>query len=143
MSLPPLLPKGAQRSRLLLRLTIIKISLAGLLMLVGLIYAFLSMIAGTGIWLPAFRLLLAVVLVALAFVDNAIRFENPPPPTPEGEPATVANKWLPIPPALQTWWTYFQQNLAMPAVLSLLAMAWIMMAFTLLCFVMVMKGKRG
>ena len=65
MSLPPLLPKGAQRSRLLLRLTIIKISLAGLLMLVGLIYAFLSMIAGTGIWLPAFRLLLAVALVEI------------------------------------------------------------------------------
>ncbi len=123
MSLPPLLQKGAQRSRLLLRLTIIKISLAGLLMLVGLIYAFLSMIAGTGIWLPAFRLLLAVVLVALAFIDNAMRFENPPPPLPEGEPATVANKWLPIPPALQIWLTYFQQNLAITATLSLLALA--------------------
>ncbi|MFP5593982.1 protease modulator HflK [Kluyvera sp. 142486] len=120
MSLPPLLQNQAPHPRLFLRLTIAKFSLYGVLLLVGLIYAFLLLIAGTGLWLPTFRLLLAIVLVALAFVDNAIRYESPTPEAQSDEAPPARQRRL-LPPAIQNWLNYFQNHLALTAVLSLLA----------------------
>lgn len=120
MSLPPLLQNKAPHPRLFLRLTIARFSLYGVLLLVGLIYAFLLLIAGTGLWLPTFRLLLAIVLVALAFVDNAIRYESPAPAAQSDEAPPARPRQL-LPPAIQSWLNYFQNHLALTAVLSLLA----------------------
>lgn len=120
MSLPPLLQNKAPHPRLFLRLTIARFSLYGVLLLVGLIYAFLLLIAGTGLWLPTFRLLLAIVLVALAFVDNAIRYESPAPAAQSDEDPPARPRQL-LPPAIQSWLNYFQNHLALTAVLSLLA----------------------
>lgn len=120
MSLPPLLQNKAPNPRLFLRLTIARFSLYGVLLLVGLIYAFLLLIAGTGLWLPTFRLLLAIVLVALAFVDNAIRYESPAPAAQSDEAPPARPRQL-LPPAIQSWLNYFQNHLALTAVLSLLA----------------------
>lgn len=120
MSLPPLLQNKAPHPRLFLRLTIARFSLYGVLLLVGLIYAFLLLIAGTGLWLPTFRLLLAIVLVALAFVDNAIRYESPAPAAQTDE-APPARQRLLLPPAIHGWLNYFQNHLALTAALSLLA----------------------
>ncbi|MFU0922146.1 protease modulator HflK [Kluyvera sichuanensis] len=120
MSLPPLLQNKAPHPRLFLRLTIARFSLYGVLLLVGLIYAFLLLIAGTGLWLPTFRLLLAIVLVALAFVDNAIRYESPAPAAQTDEAPPARPRQL-LPPAIQSWLNYFQNHLALTAVLSLLA----------------------
>ena len=120
MSLPPLLQNKAPHPRLFLRLTIARFSLYGVLLLVGLIYAFLLLIAGTGLWLPTFRLLLAIVLVALAFVDNAIRYESPAPAAQSDESPPARPRQL-LPPAVQGWLNYFQNHLALTAVLSLLA----------------------
>ncbi len=120
MSLPPLLQNKAPHPRLFLRLTIARFSLYGVLLLVGLIYAFLLLIAGTGLWLPTFRLLLAIVLVALAFVDNAIRCESPVPAAQSDEAPPARQRQL-LPPAIQSWLNYFQNHLALTAVLSLLA----------------------
>ncbi|MGU9866959.1 protease modulator HflK [Kluyvera ascorbata] len=120
MSLPPLLQNKAPHPRLFLRLTIARFSLYGVLLLVGLIYAFLLLIAGTGLWLPTFRLLLAIVLVALAFVDNAIRCESPAPAAQTDEAPPARQRQL-LPPAIQSWLNYFQNHLALTAVLSLLA----------------------
>ena len=120
MSLPPLLQNKAPHPRLFLRLTIARFSLYGVLLLVGLIYAFLLLIAGTGLWLPTFRLLLAIVLVALAFVDNAIRYESPAPAAQSDESPPARPRQL-LPPAIQSWLNYFQNHLALTAVLSLLA----------------------
>lgn len=120
MSLPPLLQNKAPQPRLFLRLTIARFSLYGVLLLVGLIYAFLLLIAGTGLWLPTFRLLLAIVLVALAFVDNAIRYESPAPAAQTDEAPPARPRQL-LPPAIQSWLNYFQNHLALTAVLSLLA----------------------
>lgn len=122
MSLPPLLQNKAPHPRLFLRLTIARFSLYGVLLLVGLIYAFLLLIAGTGLWLPTFRLLLAIVLVALAFVDNAIRYESPAPaPAAQSDESPPARQRQLLPPAIQSWLNYFQNHLALTAVLSLLA----------------------
>lgn len=122
MSLPPLLQNKAPHPRLFLRLTIARFSLYGVLLLVGLIYAFLLLIAGTGLWLPTFRLLLAIVLVALAFVDNAIRYESPAPaPAAQSDESPPARQRQLLPPAIQSWLNYFQNQLALTAVLSLLA----------------------
>lgn len=122
MSLPPLLQNKVPHPRLFLRLTIARFSLYGVLLLVGLIYAFLLLIAGTGLWLPTFRLLLASVLVALAFVDNAIRYESPAPaPAAQSDEAPPARPRQLLPPAIQGWLNYFQNHLALTAVLSLLA----------------------
>lgn len=122
MSLPPLLQNKAPHPRLFLRLTIARFSLYGVLLLVGLIYAFLLLIAGTGLWLPTFRLLLAIVLVALAFVDNAIRYESPAPaPAGQSDESPPARQRQLLPPAIQSWLNYFQNQLALTAVLSLLA----------------------
>ncbi|WP_333498315.1 protease modulator HflK [Kluyvera sp. CHPC 1.2972] len=124
MSLPPLLQNKAPHPRLFLRLTIARFSLYGVLLLVGLIYAFLLLIAGTGLWLPTFRLLLAIVLVALAFVDNAIRYECPAPapaPAAQSDESPPARQRQLLPPAIQSWLNYFQNHLALTAVLSLLA----------------------
>ncbi|MGZ0748783.1 protease modulator HflK [Kluyvera sichuanensis] len=120
MSLPPLLQNKTPHPRLFLRLTIARFSLYGVLLLVGLIYAFLLLIAGTGLWLPTFRLLLAIVLVALAFVDNAIRYESPAPAAQSDEASPARPRQL-LPPAIQGWLNYFQNHLALTAVLSLLA----------------------
>lgn len=120
MSLPPLLQNKVPHPRLFLRLTIARFSLYGVLLLVGLIYAFLLLIAGTGLWLPTFRLLLAIVLVALAFVDNAIRYESPAPAAQSDEAPPARPRQL-LPPAIQNWLNYFQNHLALTAVLSLLA----------------------
>ncbi|WP_333496455.1 protease modulator HflK [Kluyvera sp. CHPC 1.251] len=120
MSLPPLLQNKAPHPRLFLRLTIARFSLYGVLLLVGLIYAFLLLIAGTGLWLPTFRLLLAIVLVALAFIDNAIRYESPAPAAQTDEAPPTRQRLL-LPPAIQGWLNYFQNHLALTAVLSLLA----------------------
>ena len=120
MSLPPLLQNKVPHPRLFLRLTIARFSLYGVLLLVGLIYAFLLLIAGTGLWLPTFRLLLAIVLVALAFVDNAIRYESPAPAAQTDEAPPARPRQL-LPPAIQGWLNYFQNHLALTAVLSLLA----------------------
>ena len=119
MSLPPLLQNKVPHPRLFLRLTIARFSLYGVLLLVGLIYAFLLLIAGTGLWLPTFRLLLAIVLVALAFVDNAIRYESPAPAAQSDEAPPARPRQL-LPPAIQGWLNYFQNHLALTAVLSLL-----------------------
>lgn len=122
MSLPPLLQNKAPHPRLFLRLTIARFSLYGVLLLVGLIYAFLLLIAGTGLWLPTFRLLLAIVLVALAFVDNAIRYESRAPvPAAQSDESPPARQRQLLPPAIQSWLNYFQNHLALTAVLSLLA----------------------
>lgn len=120
MSLPPLLQNKAPHPRLFLRLTIARFSLYGVLLLVGLIYAFLLLIAGTGLWLPTFRLLLSVILVALAFVDNAIRYESPAPAAQTDDSPPARQRQL-LPPAIQAWLNYFQRHLALTAVLSLLA----------------------
>lgn len=122
MLLPPLLQNKAPHPRLFLRLTIARFSLYGVLLLVGLIYAFLLLIAGTGLWLPTFRLLLAIVLVALAFVDNAIRYESPTPaPAAQSDESPPVRQRQLLPPAIQSWLNYFQNHLALTAVLSLLA----------------------
>lgn len=108
------------------RLNLARIALCGLLMVSGALYLFLLLLSDTGLWLPAFRLLLATALIALALVDNSLRCEGgaPAPETPEtaGAPAEPAGKRLALPPRLQAWLTHLHQHLAMTTIISLVAL---------------------
>lgn len=122
MSLPSL-PKPERPSRLLQRLLITKIGLYGFLLLVGVIFIFLNVFSDAGIWLPAFRLLMAALLVSVAFVENTLRCEDQ---TPVAGEATVvaepsARKRLQLPPHLQAWLAHFHQHLATTTFVALLA----------------------
>lgn len=120
MSLP-LLPKPERPSRLLQRLLITKIGLYGFLLLVGVIFIFLNVFSDAGIWLPAFRLLMAALLVAVAFVENALRCEEQTPVAEEATAATEPRKRLQLPPHLQAWLAHFHQHLATTTIVALLA----------------------
>lgn len=124
MSLP-LLQNSAQVSRLLQRLLITKICLYGFLLPVGLVYLFLHLFSDVAIWLFAFRLLLAAGLVAMAFVENALRCEQAAAPVaemPAEEPASPEPKRLQLPPQLQAWLSHFHQHLVTTATISVLAL---------------------
>lgn len=122
MSLPSL-PKPERPSRLLQRLLITKIGLYGFLLLVGVIFIFLNVFSDAGIWLPAFRLLMAALLVAVAFVENTLRCEEQTPVIEETTVATepTARKRLQLPPHLQAWLAHFHQHLATTTIVALLA----------------------
>ncbi|VED48609.1 FtsH protease regulator HflK [Raoultella terrigena] len=116
-------PRVASRSR---RLLIAQAILYCLLAVAGAIYLFLALFSVTGFWLPVTRLMLAAVLVALAFVENALRCEGggrqapPSAGSPEDEPTLLRRL---LPESVQVWLRHFHQHLATTLIAAALASA--------------------
>lgn len=97
-----------------------------LLAVAGAIYLFLALFSVTGFWLPVTRLMLATVLVALAFVENALRCEGggrqapPSAGSPEDEPTLLRRL---LPESVQVWLRHFHQHLATTLIAAALASA--------------------
>lgn len=114
-------PRDASRSR---RLLIAQAILYALLAIAGAIYLFLALFSVTGFWLPVTRLMLAAVLVALAFVENALRCEGggrrapPSAGSPEDEPTLLGRL---LPESVQAWLRHFHQHLATTLIAAALA----------------------
>ena len=114
-------PRVTSRSR---RLLIAQAILYCLLAISGAIYLFLQLFSVTGFWLPVTRLMLAAVLVALAFVENALRCEgggmqDPPSANSAEEEPTLLRRALPE--NVQAWLRHFHQHLATTLIAAALA----------------------
>lgn len=107
-------PASPDISPLCRRLLLAQTVLYGLLVLSGLVYLCLELIAPPGFWLPVARLTLATSLLALALVDNALRSEgyraadeNEAAEAGEGKPGRLR-----LAPGLRRRLQHFHQHLA-------------------------------
>ncbi|HHG8774965.1 TPA: hypothetical protein ACPYU1_004406 [Raoultella planticola] len=109
------------------RLFITQTVLYCLLAITGAVYLFVTLFSVPGFWLPVTRLMLSVALVALAFVENALRCEGReipaahPAPDIMTEKAPLSHRLLPA--NVQAWLHHFHQHLATTAITASLAIA--------------------
>lgn len=108
------------------RLLMTQTVLYALLAISGAVYLFVALFSVPGFWLPVTRLMLSAALVALAFVENALRCENAeipaPPPVPDAAEKVPLSRRL-LPANVQAWLHHFHQHLATTAIAAALAIA--------------------
>lgn len=123
---PPAPAPSSDISPLCRRLLLTQTVLYGILILSGLVYLCLALVAPPSFWLPVARLVLAASLLALSLIDNALRSEGYRP-RDENEPADAAAakpvSRSRLPHGLWTRLQYVHQHLATTLITAAVALA--------------------